>query len=84
VLLYGTLHEEDGPDYMTFDTVEGEVDMAVMMNGDGTRYWGKEPLPAKEALIKWMAGFLNWNCDYPGLYELSYALIQQQAEEKRP
>jgi hypothetical protein len=79
VLLYGSLHEQDEPDYLTFETFTGEIDLGVLMNGDGTRWLAKNPLPQQEALVKWMAGFLNWNCEIPGLYDLGYAMVEQQA-----
>ena len=77
VLLYGSLHQQDEPGYLTFETITGEIDLGVSMNGDGTRWLAKSPLPQQEALVKWMAGFLNWNCELPGLYDLSYALVEQ-------
>ena len=79
VLLYGSLYEQDEPDYFTFETITGEIELGVLMNGDGTRWLAKNPLPQQEALIKWMAGFLNWNCEIPGLYDLGYAMVEQQA-----
>jgi hypothetical protein len=76
VLLHGRLYKEDPPCYFVFETLADEIDDAVMMNGDGTRHFGDTPLPQREAIIKWMAGFLNWNCDVPGLYQLRYALVE--------
>jgi hypothetical protein len=50
--------------------------MAALMDGDGRRYLSPDPLPRNEAVARWMAGFLNWNCEVPGLYRLRYALIE--------
>lgn len=71
--------DEDG--YQTFETIESEYEVAVLMDGDGRRYLRPDPLPREEALCRWMAGFLNWNCEVPGLYRLRYALIEQGTNE---
>lgn len=78
VLLYGSLDDEDEPGYWTFETFTGEVEIGVLMNGDGTRCFPQEPLPPKDAIIKWMANFLGWNCEKPGLYDLSYAMVGKE------
>ncbi len=61
--------------YMTYSKFEDEFEMAVLMDGDGRRYLNREKLPLEEALRQWIAGFVNWNCEVPGLYRLQYALI---------
>jgi len=61
--------------YMTFSKFEGEFEMAVLMDGHGRRYLNREKLSREEALRQWIAGFLNWNCEVPGLYQLQYAFI---------
>jgi hypothetical protein len=81
VLLFGKFHDEDAKDYMVFDTLEGDFEEAIMMDGDGRRYSHNrlnagKPLPAEEALKLWMAGFLNWNENVPGLYRFRYCLVQ--------
>jgi hypothetical protein len=82
ILLYGKFAPDDPKDYWSFSTLERELEMAVLMNGDGMRYRGTEPLTREEALTQWMAGFLNWNCGVPGLYQIRYAFIGKQEEAK--
>lgn len=74
ILLYGA-EKDDPPLYLTFDSPTGEVEEAVLMDGDGLRH-GSERLDNKEALIRWIAGFMNWNEEIPGLYRLRYALVE--------
>ena len=76
VLLYGKLHDKDPDLYLNFDFVEDEIECAVLMDGDGIRCSGNQPLSQQEAVAFWMGGFLNWNEKCPGLYQLRYALIE--------
>lgn len=78
VLLLGTFAEDEPEGYYVFDTTEDEIDIAVLMNGDGTRFLNERPLSQEEAVGLWMAGFLGWNEKCPGLYRLRYALIEAQ------
>jgi hypothetical protein len=73
VLFFDTDH--DAPGYYTFDTINKEIEAAVLMRGDGTRYLDPRPLPATEAVALWMGGFLGWSEKVPGLYRLRYAMI---------
>lgn len=75
-LFHGRLHDDDPELYMTFDTIEGNLDTAVLMDGDGLRCLGSPPMSQKEAVACWMGGFLGWNEKCPGLYQLRYALIE--------
>lgn len=78
VLLHGTFADEEPDGYYVFDTTEDEIDIAVLMNGDGTRFLNERPLSQEEAVGLWMGGFLGWNEKCPGLYRLRYALIEAQ------
>jgi hypothetical protein len=82
ILLYGA-EEDDPPLYLTFNTPTGDVEEAVLMNGDGTRYVGGR-LNNLDALVKWIAGFLNWNEEVPGLYRLQYALVEGATKGAKP
>lgn len=70
----------DREGYFIFDTIDGGIELAVLMDGDGRRYLSTSKLQRDEAVRQWMAGFLNWNCDYPGLYQLRYALIDMAGD----
>ena len=61
--------------YMTYDSESDKTDCAVLMDGDGLRYGKPEELSKDEAVKQWLAGFLNWNADHPGLYELGYGVL---------
>jgi hypothetical protein len=82
-LLYRYVSKEPGerPDYLIFDVTEEEVETAVLMNGDGTRYCSAEPLDPRDALARWAAGFLGYNekaiveDGAEPIYRLRYALI---------
>jgi hypothetical protein len=74
VLLHDGTQGEEG--YVTFETVAGELEEAVLINGDGTRHPGDPELPPSEALTKWMAGFVGWSLNIPGLYDLRYAFVE--------
>lgn len=82
ILFYGA-EGDDPPCYLTFNTPTGDTEEAVLMNGDGTRYMGGR-LDNREALVKWIAGFLNWNEEVPGLYRLQYALVKEAARGAKP
>ncbi len=69
-------HTDEG--YTTFSTLDDEYEVAVLMDGDGRRYLKADPLPEAEAVSQWVAGFLNWNCEVPGLYRLRYAMIEPE------
>ncbi len=66
----------DDEGYQTFETFENEYDMAVLLDGDGRRYLRPDPLPQEVAVVRWMAGFLSWNREVPGLYRLRFALVE--------
>lgn len=73
---------EDGQDhYLLFDTTERDLESAVLMEGDGTRYLNQRPLTKDEAVALWMGGFLGWNDKVPGLYRLRYSLIADCPKE---
>jgi hypothetical protein len=73
---------EDGQDHhLLFDTIEGDLETAVLMEGDGTRYLNQRPLAKEEAVALWIGGFLGWNDKVPGLYRLRYALIADCPKE---
>jgi hypothetical protein len=78
LLLWGT-GSPDGsgetPIYWTFEVNRRELDTAVLMDGHGRRYGGPV-LPREEAVGLWVAGFLNWNCECPGLYRLHFAYVE--------
>jgi hypothetical protein len=77
VLLWGkpSLHEPDDPvTFWTFETVQAELEEAVLMDGHGRRYAGPA-LSREEAVGLWVARFLNWNCERPGLYRLRFAYV---------
>ena len=67
---------KDRQGYWTFGTCDGLIELAVLMDGDGHRYLSGKKLPPDEAVRRWMSGFLSWNCEYPGLYRLRYAMIE--------
>jgi hypothetical protein len=48
-------------------TISKDIDAAVLMRGDGTRYLEPRPMPGTEAVALWMV---------PGLYRLPYAMIE--------
>jgi hypothetical protein len=82
-ILYRYVSKEPGerPDYYQYDATEDEFEIAVLMNGDGTRYCSAEALDPRDALARWAAGFLLCNDkaivedgDEP-IYRLRYALI---------
>lgn len=75
-LFHGRLHDDDPELYMTFDSENGGIETAVLMDGDGLRCTGSLPLNQMEAVAFWMGGFLGWNEKCPGLYQLRYALIE--------
>jgi hypothetical protein len=75
VLFFGKLHEDDSDMHYLFDCLEDEIDMAVLMDGDGLRFSEDRALSQEEAVAMWMGGFLGWNDKCPGLYQLRYALI---------
>jgi len=76
ILLFGSLADGDPDTYWLFDTFDDEYDLAVLMNGDGSRFMDERVLTQEEAISLWMGGFLGWNEKVPGLYRLRYALIQ--------
>src|SRR5262245_38629366 len=82
VLCHGTLCDEDPADYWLFDTLEKELELAVLMDGDGLRYVNQKPLSREEAVAQWMAGFLGWSEDVPGLFRLRYALIEGESDKE--
>lgn len=59
---------------------EGGIELAVLIDGDGRRYLSGRKLDRDEAMRRWMAGFLNWNCEVPGLYQLRYAFVKESDE----
>ncbi|MBB02242.1 MAG: hypothetical protein CMJ47_06320 [Planctomyces sp.] len=65
---------KDRQGYWVYGSEDG-VELAVLMDGDGRRYLSGRKLDRKEAMRRWMAGFLNWNCESPGMYRLSYAFV---------
>lgn len=69
--------DEDAPGYYLFDTINGEVDTAVLIRGDGSCHLESRPLPSTEAVALWMGGFLGWSEKVPGLYRLRYAMIEK-------
>jgi hypothetical protein len=82
VLFFDT--DQDAPGYYTFDTINKEIEAAVLMRGDGTRYLDPRPLPATEAVALWMGGFLGWSEKVPGLYSLLYAMIEEASDKMQP
>ncbi len=72
----------DDEGYQTFETFEDEYDMAVLLDGGGRRYLSPDPLPREVAVARWMAGFVNWNCEVPGLYRLRFALIESPDRDR--
>ena len=73
---------KDRQGYWTLGTTDGLVEMAVLIDGDGRRYLSGRQLPRDEVVRRWMAGFLNWNCNCPGLYRLRYAMIEPPAKNR--
>ena len=47
----------------------------VLMDGHGRRYSGPA-LSREDAVGLWVAAFLNWNCERPGLYRLCFAYVE--------
>lgn len=76
VLLYGRFDEDESDIHYLFDCLEDELEIAVLMDGDGLRFREDRPLSQSEAVAQWMGGFLGWNEKYPGLYQLRYALVE--------
>lgn len=76
VLLFGTFDDSEPKGYFVFDTIAKEIEEAVLMDGDGTRFMLDRPLTQQEAVAMWIGGFLGWNENCPGLYRLRYALIE--------
>lgn len=62
--------------YHTYETYGGDCETALLSDGDGRTYTKSAALTREEALKQWMAGFLNWNCEVPGLYRLRFAMIE--------
>jgi hypothetical protein len=79
VLFFDT--DQDAPGYYVFDTINKEIEAAVLMGGDGTRYLAPYLLPSTEAVALWMGGFLGWSEKVPGLYRLRYAMIEASSKE---
>lgn len=76
VLLHGKLHDDDPDLFLVFDSLEGQIECAVLIGGNGLRCRDSQPISNKEAVAYWMGGFLGWNEKSPGLYRLRYALIE--------
>ena len=72
---------KDRQGYWTFGTIDGLIEMAVLMDGHGLRYLSGKKLDREESVRRWMSGFLNWNYEYPGLYRLRYSMIDPSTEE---
>jgi hypothetical protein len=79
ILFFDT--DQDAPGYYTFETISKEIEAAVLMRGEGTRYLDPRPLPGTEAVALWMGGFLGWSEKVPGLYRLRYAMIEASSKE---
>lgn len=75
ILLFGKFDEADPDLHYLYDTLEDEIEIAVLMDGDGLRFRENRTLSQDEAVAMWMGGFLGWNEKSPGLYRLRYALI---------
>ncbi len=67
---------KDRQGYWTFGTFDGLIEMAILVDGDGRRYLSGKKLDRDKAVKQWISGFLNWNCECPGLYRLRYAMIE--------
>lgn len=76
VLMHGKFGGDESEMHYLFDCIEDELEIAVLMDGDGLRFDEKLPLTQQEAVALWMGGFLGWNEKVPGLYRLRYALIE--------
>ena len=59
---------KDRQGYWVFSSEHG-VESAVLIDGDGRRYLSGRKLDHEEAMRRWMGGFLNWNCESPGMYQ---------------
>jgi hypothetical protein len=79
VLFFDT--DQEAPGYYTFETISKDIEGAVLMRGDGTRYLDPRPLPGTEAVALWMGGFLGWSEKVPGLYRLRYAMIEAKRKD---
>lgn len=59
---------------------EHGLESGVLIDGDGRRYLSGRKLDREEAMRRWMAGFLNWNCEAPGLYQLRYSFVEERTQ----